>query len=252
MTEIVGILNVTPDSFSDGGLYIDPSEAFRRADEMFEQGASIVDVGAESTRPGAAPLSPDQEWQRLEPVLPTLLTKYVGRISLDSYHPETFARVSPRSVIMNDVLSFSNPRMREIAAATRSRCIVSHIPGFVGQDIRAGHKSDKKVNSAQQVLDDLLTNVGKMLDSGIHREDIILDPGIGFVKTTRLNWKLLEFAAMVPEYPVMIGYSNKSFIGRDPKVNLGAGVRAIESGARYLRVHDVAGHAELLRTYDKH
>lgn len=137
MVKLVGILNVTPDSFSDGGEYFDAKKATAHAAQLFADGAAIVDVGAESTRPNAEKLSDDQEWQRLEPVLTTLISNYPGRISLDSYHPETMQKaLAIGPVIMNDVTAFHTPEMLDVAVEHGAQVIVSHLPG---NDIQRAH-----------------------------------------------------------------------------------------------------------------
>jgi dihydropteroate synthase len=248
--ELFGILNVTPDSFSDGDLYFDPTKAVAHANSLFDMGANYVDVGAESTRPGADQLTPDQEWQRLKPVLSDLLYAYPDHISLDTYHPETVRRAARDlgSFIINDVTTFNNPEMIEVAAQLHLRCIVSHLPEAYGQDIQEAHR-DKPIDSLEQVQEELLTKRTKMISAGINADKIILDPGIGFGKTPELNWELLEFAKYVPDVPVMVGYSRKRFLGvnrMDPEPNLDAARTAIAAGTRYLRVHDVAAHRQLL------
>ena len=248
--QLVGILNITSDSFSDAGLYLSPKNALDHAKKLFSAGASILDVGAESTRPGATSLTPDEEWERLEPVIGQLVNSYPGRISLDTFHPETVARVIKAAgpVIVNDVTGFNNPLMIKMIADNKLRCIVSHLPTKFGQDIQAAHQNPKLIDSTQTVVDDLLKRRNQMILAGIKAEDIILDPGIGFGKTSALNMQLLEFAKFMPGHDVMIGYSKKRFLGENRmnlEVNLEAGKKAIEAGAKYLRVHDVAGHYTL-------
>ncbi len=243
MVYLVGILNITPDSFSDGGLFVDPAAALTHADRLFRDGASLIDVGAESTRPGAKPLSADQEWLRLEPILGRLLAKYPGKISLDSYHPETVGRaLAVGPVIINDVTGLNNPAM--LAAVIKHKppkVIISHLHGA---DVQAAHQS-ALVSDIEQVKRELLAKADQLGHSGFKRQQIILDPGIGFGKTMELNQQLLRFARLVPEYTVMIGYSRKRFLGEhrmELEPNVAAGRVAIAAGARYLRVHDVAGH----------
>lgn len=248
--KLVGILNVTPDSFSDGGLY-GPDKAGERVWELFQQGASIVDIGAESTRPDATPLSATEEWDRLKSFLPNLIHGWHGQISVDTYHPETVRELTRISgqFIVNDVTAFNNPEMIEAAAGLNLRCIVSHLPERVGQDIQAAHQQ-KSVTSIEQVTDELMQKHERMIAAGIYAGRIILDPGIGFGKTIDLNWQLLEFAKFVPDVKVMIGYSRKKFLGMNRmeiEPNLEAGKIAIAAGAKYLRVHDVAGHIPLTR-----
>lgn len=247
MVQLVGILNITPDSFSDGGDFVDPVAAIARAEELFAEGASLIDVGAESTRPKAVALTPDQEWQRLEPVLKVLIPKYPGKISLDSYHPETIERVfAIGPVIVNDVTSFNNPKMVALVAKLQPpKLIVSHLPDM---SIKEAHQL-APVSTAEEVRRSLLTRAKLLEERGISKARVILDPGIGFGKTMELNEQLLDFAELVPDYEVMIGYSRKRFLGENRMnlaPNLAAGERATAHGATYLRVHDVAGHAQLL------
>ncbi len=245
MTQLVGILNVTPDSFSDGGRFFDPLSAVAHAEELFAQGADMVDVGAESTRPGAQKLSDDEEWRRLEPVLHELMVRYPGKISLDTYRCATVRRalgIGP--VIVNDVTGMNNPDMVQTVLELRPRVIISHLPGL---DVQQAH-SEKPVRTLEEVRVDLLDRATSLEAGGLPRDNIILDPGIGFGKTMELNRTLLEFAKYVPDYPVMIGYSRKRFLGEhrmELAPNLQAGKVAIQSGAAYLRVHDVLGHRQL-------
>lgn len=247
MVQLVGILNVTPDSFSDGGSFLDPVAAIQQAEQLFTDGASIVDVGAESTRPNAEVLTDDQEWGRLEPILKVLIPKYQGKISLDTYHPATIKRaweIGP--LIINDVTGFNDPAMRQLAAQLNAIVIVSHLPS--GMTIQQAHETTP-VSSVQQVKDELLARASMLEELGLERAHIILDPGIGFGKIPEVNQQLLTFASLVPRYKVMIGYSRKRFLGEhrmELQPNLEAGKIATQSGAVYLRVHDVAGHTSLL------
>lgn len=249
-TKIVGICNVTPDSFSDGGQYFNPEKATRRVLELFEQGASIVDIGAASTRPGFAPVSGDEEWRRLEPVLYRLLEAgdYMQQMSLDTTNPYVagwFVRYG--GAIINDVTGFVNPHMVGVAVERPDTgCVVSHLPCST---VEESHALDTKVDSIDQVIDDLSTRCASLEEAGIARSRIIVDPGIGFGKTAALNFRLLTFAQYMPGYKVMIGYSRKRFMGEkrlDPQYNCELGLVAVRAGANYLRVHDVAEHVRML------
>jgi dihydropteroate synthase len=254
-TQIMGIVNVTPDSFSDGNTYFAPTAAIQHVEELFRQGAALVDIGAESTRPHATPLTPDEEWERLEPVLAYVLPKYTGQISIDSRHPETIARVAqvfgPHFTV-NDVTGFNDPEMIKITAQHGLHCIVSHLPSQVGTDIQAAH-TGPLVNDIEIVKSELLTRHAELVDAGIPAAHILLDPGIGFGKTPELNTQLLKFPALLPDYPVLLGYSRKRFLGDnrfDIEVNLAAARVAIDAGAAFLRVHDAAAHVALLRSIE--
>lgn len=245
MVKLVGILNVTPDSFSDGGQFLEPTAAITQANQLFKDGADLIDIGAESTRPNAVPLSDQEEWERLEPVLKVLIPAYPGKISLDSYHPATFHKafdIGP--VIMNDVTGFNDPAMVAVAAQYKPTIIISHLPDMPLQD---AHRV-APVESVETVKTDLLTRAQLLQSKGLAQQQIILDPGIGFGKTMELNTELLKFSEQVPDYAVMIGYSRKRFLGEnrmEPEPNLQAGLVAKAHGAAYLRVHDVAGHTHL-------
>lgn len=248
MTRLVGVLNVTPDSFSDGGLYLAPHAALERAEQLFAEGAYLVDVGAESTKPGAEPLTSDEEWARLEPILPVLLDRYPGRISLDTYHPETADRaLHLGELIINDITGMNNQAMIDVVVAHRAPVIVSHLPN-------ANPQAEKKegillgIDDEPRIVEHLLGKKALLVARGLDPGRIIIDPGIGFAKKPELNWHLLDFPQRVPGHAVMLGYSRKRFLGDDRmklEANLGAGRRAIDAGAAYLRVHDVAGHRRL-------
>ncbi len=249
----MGIVNVTPDSFSDGNKYFTPTAAIQHVEELFRQGAALVDIGAESTRPHATPLTPNEEWERLEPVLTHVLPKYADQISIDSRHPETIDRVAQvfgPHFIVNDVTGFNDPEMVSVTAQHNLRCIISHLPSQVGTDIQAAH-AGPLLNDIEIVKSELLTRHAELVHAGIPTEHIILDPGIGFGKTPELNTQLLKFPALLPGYPVLLGYSRKRFLGDnrfDIEVNLSAARIAIDAGAAFLRVHDVAAHVALLES----
>ena len=254
MAELVGILNLTPDSFSDGGNFFtpqyQPERAIAYARLLFEQGATIVDIGAESTRPGAEEVGAQKEWRRLEPVLSTLVGEYPSSVSVDTYKPEIAEKaleLSEGDVIINDVTGMNNPRMAKVVTEYGARCIVSHLHGT---DIQAAH--EEKIDEPNVVIYDLQSKHALLVDLGLDPEKIIVDPGLGFGKTHELSVRLLEIANDLPGYQVMIGASRKRFLqkyfaapGEDRKEDLAPSLRAAElairAGAQYLRVHDVAG-----------
>lgn len=245
MTHILGILNITPDSFSDGGKYESKKAALAQAAQLFTDGATHIDVGAESTRPQAEPLTPAQEWARLTPILPQLLEEYGGLVSLDSYHPETVEKfLQLGGTIINDVSGFLHPRMRDLAAEYGAKCIVNHFPASTVHEVH-----ELQIDSVAQVEDELMTRRKELLRAGVAQSQIVLDPGIGFGKTTALNHVLLEFAAVVPDMEVLIGFSKKRFLGEDRKEkepNVIAAEKAIAAGAQWLRVHEPAWYGEVL------
>ena len=247
MTQLVGVLNVTPDSFSDGNLFLEPTAAIKQAEQMFADGAALVDIGAESTRPGATPITPDEEWQRLEPVLKGLIKRFPGKLSVDTHHPETVEKVlALGDVIINDVTGLNDPAMAEVIIQHQARCIISQLPAA---DPQAAHNAPELLNDQEVIKNDLLAKAAMLESKGLKRDQIILDPGIGFGKTPKLNRKLLEFPKQLPGYKVMVGYSRKRFLGDqrlELEPNLAAGRVAIAAGAAYIRVHDVAAHRQLL------
>ncbi len=246
----MGVVNVTPDSFSDGNLHFAPDAAIAHAEQLFDDGATMVDIGAESTRPNATLLTSEEEWRRLAPVLAAVLAAHPGAISLDSHHPETIKRAVAAFgpvFLMNDVTGFNNPDMVTTAAYYRLGCIVSHMPSQFGADIQAAHQGPL-ITDMRQVKDELLERYAALVATGVPSDRIILDPGIGFGKTPELNRALLEFPKQLPEHQVLIGYSRKRFLGDarfDLAPNLAAGQVAVSAGATILRVHDVAGHRRL-------
>lgn len=247
MVQLVGILNVTPDSFSDGGQFLGSDDAIKQAGKLFSDGASLVDIGAESTRPNAEVISSDEQWRRLEPILKVLIPKYPNRISLDSHDIRVIKRafaIGP--VIINDVTGFNDPAMMSLAVELDATIIISHLPA--GLTIQQAHEQ-MPIKSVSQVKNDLLAKAKSLQEMGLASDKIILDPGIGFGKIPEVNQQLLSFGELVPGYKVMIGYSRKRFLGEkrmEIEPNLQAGKIAIEHGVAYLRVHDVASHMELL------
>lgn len=249
--QLVGILNITPDSFSDGGLYIEPQKALAQARQLFASGASIVDVGAESTNPKSERITPEVEWTRLQPVLAVLLPASPDKVSVDTHHPKTIEHIVGHfgtHFIVNDVTGMNDPAMRAIVARYKLRCIISHLPARFGTDIHAAH-ADATMDDEQQVVKELLTRQRQLTELGLPANFTILDPGIGFGKTMPLNRRLLTFARLIPDAEVMIGYSRKRFLGEhrfELEPNLAAARSAIAAGATYLRVHDIAAHAAIL------
>lgn len=227
---------------------MDSSMAITQARQLFADGAVLVDVGAESTNPWSSPLGTSEEWQRLEPVLKSLVKEFRGKFSVDTYHPQTARRALEMGVnIINDVTMFRNPDMIALAAryGAKARYIVSHLSP-TAMSIADAHKR-MPTKSVQEVKQELMAKYAELIKSGVPAANIILDPGIGFGKVAELNPKLLKFAQEVPGIEVMIGYSRKRFLGKDRmKIgpNLEAAKVAIAAGATYLRIHDVAAHVK--------
>jgi dihydropteroate synthase len=244
---IMGILNVTPDSFSDGSRYIDPQHAVERALEMIEEGADIIDIGGESTRPGAAPVSTDEELKRVIPVISKLAGSSSCPISVDTWKsPVARAALDAGAMIINDISGLTfDPRMAAVASKTGSGVVVMHTrgtPQTMQHDIAYEDLVGDICRSLQQSLD-------RALEAGIERERIAIDPGIGFGKETGHNLEILrrlrEFTGFA--LPLMVGTSRKSFIGKilgretgERAWGTAATVAlAVSNGADILRVHDV-------------
>lgn len=244
---IMGIINLSPDSFSDGGLVTNPAAAERRARELLAAGADLLDVGAESTRPGAAPLPAAAEKRRLLPVL-RRLSKLSAPVSVDTYKPEVAqAALAVGAALLNDICGLDHPAMYRVAAASRVPLIIMHMRGTPQTMQRAPRYADV----VRDVRRALLAAARRAQTAGVPRGRIILDPGIGFGKTPRHNLQLLRGLPRLAAsgYPVLVGPSRKSFIaavlGPLPPAARAWGTAAavawaVAAGARVLRVHDVA------------
>lgn len=243
---VVGVVNVTPDSFSDGGRYLDPDDAASRARTLVEQGADVLDVGAESTRPGADPVPPEEEWRRLSPALERIAGLPVP-ISVDTRKSETARRaVAAGADIVNDVSGLrDDPALADLAAETGVGLVLMHMRG-TPRDMQEDTAYEDLVG---QVRDGLRESVERALDAGCERSRLVVDPGIGFGKSARGSLRLLASAGQFSRAgaPVLVGPSRKSFIGEalglpvDERVEATASacVVALERGARLFRVHDV-------------
>lgn len=247
-THIMGILNITPDSFSDGGDYLDTEKALERAFQMVDEGADILDIGGESTRPGAKDVSLDEELSRVIPVIERLAKEVKVPISVDTCKSEV-ARTALDSGadIINDIsgLRFDD-QMASVAAKAKCPVIVMHIKG---------RPSNMQVNPhygslMDEVIDYLQDSIDIAINAGVDRESIIVDPGIGFGKTFEDNLSILRNLEelKVLGRPVLVGASRKSFIGRligDAETenrlegSLAAAVFSAAKGASILRVHDI-------------
>lgn len=239
-TYIMGILNVTPDSFSDGGKYNEVEAAVMQAKKLVEQGADIIDVGGESTRPGAKVVSIEDEIERVVPIIRALKKTLDVPISIDTYKSQTArAAVLAGADIINDVWGFKkDPNMAKVASEFNVPCILMHNRENVPY---------KKL--MKEVILDLVESVNIALDAGVSREKIILDPGIGFAKNYEENLKVMNNLDKIVGigFPVLLGTSRKSMIGMtlDLPVNervegtISTTVLGIMKGCHFVRVHDV-------------
>ncbi len=241
---IMGILNVTPDSFSDGGQYLDPSHAFDHALQMMDDGASIIDIGGESTRPGSKPVSAEEELARVLPVI-RKLSSYRIRLSIDTSKPEVARQCLQNGVhIVNDISGLQNPEMLDVVAHAKASVVIMHMRG-TPQTMQQLTQYEDVVSEVRNYL---MQQAEKALLAGV--SEAIIDPGIGFAKTAHQNFELLqrteEFCSI--GYPVLMGISRKSFLGTLPssknmedrlEATLAANTIAAMKGASILRVHDV-------------
>lgn len=254
---VMGILNVTPDSFSDGGAYADPEAAIARGLEMVEHGADILDLGGESTRPGAEPVDDEEEWHRVGPVLTGLRRQTSVFLSIDTTK-EIVARraLDAGADLVNDVSGgMRDCRILDLVAERKAGLILMHMRG-TPQTMRDLTHYDDLIGTVRA---ELLARVDGALDHGVSAEQIIIDPGIGFAKdaagSCRLIARLKDFVET--GYPVMVGPSRKSFIGAilnqpNPRERLWGTAAAVALcvafGARLLRVHDVREMVQVVRT----
>jgi dihydropteroate synthase len=242
----MGVLNVTPDSFSDGGLFVDTEAAIAHARSLIAAGADIIDVGGESTRPGAEPVDAHTEMQRVLPVVEALAEDGT-LVSIDTAKAEVArAAVEAGAEIINDVAAGSDPGMLDVMAETAVGVVLMHMKG-TPRTMQVDPRYDDVVG---EVRDFLLQRTEEAEARGVDHRSIVIDPGIGFGKTVEHNLELLR---RLPElvatgYPVLIGTSRKAFLGRitgieDPRrrdiATAASTALAVASGAAVVRVHDV-------------
>ena len=244
-TVILGVLNVTPDSFSDGGKYQEPDRAFVHALEMEEQGADIIDIGAESTRPGSARISAAEELRRLIPVLKRLKGRLSIPISVDTYKAEVAERALEHGAeIINDPTGLTfEPHLARTAATQDAGLILNHMRGRP----ETWAKQPPLPDVMGSIVRDLEATISRARNAGIERSRIVLDPGLGFGKRKEQNAQILarlrELAAL--DLPVLTGPSRKSFLDhpteRETSFATAAAVTAaILAGSHMVRVHEVA------------
>ncbi|MDO5101553.1 MAG: dihydropteroate synthase [Lautropia sp.] len=253
---VMGILNLTQDSFSDGGRFSTPAAAIAAALQMVEAGADIIDIGAESTRPGARPVSEEEEWARLQLVLSALVTAIDRPISVDTRHPAIMARaIEAGAAIINDVGGFRLPEARAIVADSDVGVVSMHMQG-----------DDPASMQAAPMYEDVCAEVGaflfdsrrQLIEAGVSADRICLDPGFGFGKTLSHNLALFEgIAQWAAAAPVLVGISRKSMLGTitgqpvDKRLaaSLAAALAAVQAGAHIVRVHDVPETVQALAVW---
>ena len=254
----MGILNITNDSFSDGGKYYEPELAIRRGIEIEAEGADLIDVGAESTRPGSEPVSLKEELRRLLPVVDGLLNNVQLPISIDTYKARVAEEVLQRGVhLINDISGLRfDPEMKNVVAKYQAPVVISHIKG-TPKDMQ---QNPHYTNLVGEIYDYLSNSVTLAIEAGVAPQNIVVDPGIGFGKRLGDNYEILrrlnEFSEL--GYPLLIGPSRKSFIGKvlnaEPDQRLEGTAAAvalgIQNGANIVRVHDVKEMMRVCRIAD--
>ena len=255
-SRLVGILNLTPDSFSDGGTLHDAAAVYARARELLHLGGDVLDVGAESTRPGAKPLSAEEEWTRLSALLPELvrIARGEGReISVDTRHAETARHALALGVDwINDVNGLRDPVMCDVLREASCRVVLVHSLGVPADPART---LPEEADPVAILLDEARASIARLVADGISKDRLIYDPGIGFGKTTYQNLVLIRSADAFKTLgiPLYYGHSRKRFLqcvsdatpeGRD-EVTAAFSSMLMLMGVDYLRVHDVGKHATL-------
>ncbi|MBI5026693.1 MAG: dihydropteroate synthase [Nitrospirae bacterium] len=258
-TYIMGVLNVTPDSFSDGGLYLNKERAVEHALRLVEEGADIIDVGGESTRPGSDPVPLEEELRRVLPVIESIAKKVNVPISIDTYKASVArAAISSGASIVNDISGLRfDPDMPGVIAKAGVPVVIMHIKG-TPRDMQLNPSYDALI---PEIMDYFNYSIKIAMNAGIPEDLIIIDPGIGFGKTVEHNLEIIkrlgEFSSI--KKPILIGPSRKSFIGKvlgDLPVNerlegtAAAVAIAILNGANIIRVHDVKAMARVAKVAD--
>jgi dihydropteroate synthase len=258
-TLVMGVLNVTPDSFSDGGRYISPQKAIRQALEMQRAGADILDIGGESARPGARGVTAEEEWQRLEPVFRGLRKKLKIPISIDTVKTEVAEKALKAGArILNDISGLRvDPDLATLAKKKNVPLILMHIRGTP----RDMQKKPFAKNIWRSLEPGLEWSVRQALQAGVKRSQLVIDPGIGFGKTAAQNLEILRGLRRLEKFrlPVLIGTSRKTFVGTvlngaPPSERLwgtaATVTAAILNGAHIVRVHDVKEMVQVVRLSD--
>jgi dihydropteroate synthase len=260
-TLVMGVLNVTPDSFSDGAEFLSPERAVEHAQEMIEEGADLIDLGGESTRPGATPVSPEEEIGRVVPVIEELAERATVAISLDTTKAVVAAAaLKAGAAIINDIsaLRFDFHLADEVAKAGAG-LVLMHSRGSPA----TMHRLPPVADIMEEVTGSLRSSIAMAQRRGVKRASIAIDPGIGFGKSQEQNLELIakldQLATTFPDFPILIGTSRKSFIGRllndapvDERLHgtMATVTAAVLRGAHIVRVHDVKAAVETVRVAD--
>ncbi|MBX9811052.1 MAG: dihydropteroate synthase [Burkholderiales bacterium] len=253
---IMGVINVTPDSFSDGGRYVLTEQAVAHARALIEEGADILDIGGESTRPGALPVTLDEERRRVLPVLERLADCGVP-VSVDTQKPEVMREaVAAGASMINDINALAAPGALEAVVGTSAAACLMHKQG----DPQTMQQAPRYADVVKEVRDFLATRVEAAQRGGVDRERLVIDPGFGFGKTLEHNLALLRELAQIAALgvPVLAGLSRKSMLGKITGreagervfASIAAAVIAVENGARIVRAHDVAATRDALAVWN--
>ena len=251
---VMGVLNVTPDSFSDGGQFLDPEEALRQARRMVAEGAAIIDVGGESTRPGAEAVDVSEELDRVLPVVMAITAELAVPVSVDTSKPEVMeAALAAGASMINDVLALKSPGAMEVVAGSQAAVCLMHMQGMP-RTMQADPHYDDVVRDVHQFLSG---RIRACETAGIDRSRLVMDPGFGFGKTLEHNLALLAALDLFTRdgLPVLAGLSRKSMIGqltgRPASQRLAGSVAlaaiAASHGASIVRAHDVAATVDAVR-----
>ncbi|WP_373777255.1 dihydropteroate synthase [Glaesserella sp.] len=254
--KIMGILNFTPDSFSDSGKFFSLDKALFQVEKMLNEGADIIDIGGESTRPNAEIVTLEQELKRVVPLVEAVHKRFDCFISVDSSKAEVFKQAAKVGMdIMNDVRALTEPNALETAARLQLPVCIMHMQG-TPQNMQENPIYEDVV---EDVADFLNQRIFECITAGIAKEHLILDPGFGFGKTVQHNYQLLRYLKVFADsgYPILAGLSRKSMIGAvlnkpvDQRVagSVAGALLAVQNGAKIVRVHDVAETADALKIY---
>ena len=261
----MGILNITPDSFSDGGIHTQADAVLKTITRWLSEGVRIVDLGAESTRPSAIAISPQDEWRRLAPILEALQDSPLVKneqfiLSLDTRNPETAALAVQRGIHwLNDVSGFDNPQLTRIAADAGTTAIFMHSLSVPARSDVVISDNQQSIDAVDAILKWAEKKIQNLMNQGIPREKLIFDPGLGFGKTQAQNWDIIRRFRKFHELGVktLVGHSRKSFLAalgsqnasdRDPET-AAVSIDLCAKGVDLLRVHDPVLNARALRAW---
>ncbi len=253
-TKLMGVVNVTPDSFYDGGKHFQQDQAVSHALKLAQDGADILDIGGESTRPGAKPVSIQEELHRVIPVVEAVKKKTDCLLSIDTRHHEVAsAAILAGAAFINDISGFSDPQMREVAASSGAQVCVMHMQGIPATMQK---KPDYPDGIIPHLTDWFQERISQLIKAGIAKDKIYLDPGIGFGKTVEHNLEILHNLQRLKAigFPLLLGISRKSMISKllnKPPESLLAATIALNTwvtlqGVDIIRVHDVLEHRDVV------